>query len=62
MEDNKLLTAAEVTRLLGYKNVNTIWRLVRARKIDVVVLGARRKFTQEAVDKFIKEHTLPAKE
>ena len=61
MEESKLLTAADVTRILGYKNVNTVWRLVRARKIDTVVLGQRRKFTQEAVDKFIKEHTLEAK-
>jgi predicted SAM-dependent methyltransferase len=61
MEESKLLTAADVTRILGYKNVNTVWRLVRARKIDTIVLGQRRKFTQEAVDKFIKEHTLEAK-
>jgi excisionase family DNA binding protein len=62
MEESKLLTAADVTRLLGYKNVNTVWRLLRARKIDTIILGNRRKFTKEAVDKYIKDHTLPAKE
>lgn len=61
MEDN-LLTAEQVTHKLGFTNINTIWRLARARKIDIVVIGRRRMFTQEAVDKFIREHTLEAKE
>jgi hypothetical protein len=58
----ELLTAEDVMKQLGYKNVTTVWRLARARKIDTIILGNHRKFTQEAVDKFIKEHTLPAKE
>jgi excisionase family DNA binding protein len=62
MEDNKeLMTAPEVAKILGY-NTQTIQRYTRQRKIDVVVIGRNRKYTREAIDKFIQEHTLPAKE
>jgi excisionase family DNA binding protein len=57
----KLLTAPEVAKILGY-NTQTIQRYTRQRKIDAVIIGRNRKYTREAVDKFIKEHTLPAKE
>lgn len=59
MED-RLLTAEEVTRLLGFTNVITVWRLAREHKIDVVVFGTRRRFRQSVVDKYIQDHTLPA--
>jgi excisionase family DNA binding protein len=61
MEQNQpeLLTAPQVAKILGY-NVQTIQRYTRQRKIDVVVIGRNRKYTREAVDKFIKEHTLEA--
>ena len=55
------LTAGEVAEKLGLKR-DTIYLMARQRRIEVVVIGNKRKFTQEAVDKFIKEHTLPAKE
>jgi excisionase family DNA binding protein len=63
MEENQseLLTAPQVAKILGY-NVQTIQRYTRQRKIDVVILGRNRKYTREAIDKFIKDHTLPAKE
>ena len=57
----KLLTAPEVAKILGY-NTQTIQRYTRQRKIDTVIIGRNRKYTREAVDKFIKEHTLEAKE
>lgn len=56
-----LLTAPEVAKMLGY-NTQTIQRYTRQRKIDSVIIGRNRKYTKEAVDKFIKDHTLPAKE
>lgn len=56
----KLLTAPEVAKILGY-NTQTIQRYTRQRKIDTVIIGRNRKYTREAVDKFIKEHTLEAK-
>lgn len=62
MEQNQpeLLTAPQVAKVLGY-NTQTIQRYTRQRKIDVVVIGRNRKYTREAIDKFIKENTLPSK-
>jgi excisionase family DNA binding protein len=57
----ELLTAEDVAKILGY-NVQTIQRYTRQRKIDTVVIGRNRKYTREAIDKFIREHTLEAKE
>ena len=57
----ELLTAPQVAKILGY-NTQTIQRYTRQRKIDVIVIGRNRKYTREAIDKFLKEHTLPAKE
>ena len=57
----ELLTAPQVAKILGY-NTQTIQRYTRQRKIDVVVIGRNRKYTREAIDKFIREHTLPAKD
>jgi len=56
----ELLTAEDVAKQLGY-NAATIRRFTRQRKLDVVIIGRNHKYTQESVDKFIKEHTLPAK-
>jgi len=42
-------------------NRATVYNLAKARQLDVIIMGGRRWFTQEAVDKFIKEHTLEAK-
>lgn len=57
----ELMTAPQVAKILGY-NTQTIQRYTRQRKIDVVVIGRNRKYTKEAVDKFIREHTLPSKD
>jgi excisionase family DNA binding protein len=59
----EFLTAEEVAKRLGYANVESVYRIVRKREIDTIVLGRRMlRFTPEAVEKFIREHTLPAKE
>ena len=55
-----LMTAEDVAKILGY-NAATVRRFTRQRKIDVVIIGRNRKYTHEAVDKYIKEHTLEAK-
>jgi excisionase family DNA binding protein len=60
MTEDRLLTAEEVTRMLGFTNVNTVWRLARARKLDIVVFGTRRRFQKSVVDKYIQDHVLPA--
>jgi excisionase family DNA binding protein len=57
----ELLTAEQVAEQLKCKKT-TVWIYAKQRKIDVIVMGTRRLFTQEAIDKFIREHTLPAKE
>jgi excisionase family DNA binding protein len=57
----ELLDAEQVAQQLHCKRT-TVWIYAKQGKIDVVVMGNRRKFTQEAIDKFIREHTLPAKE
>ena len=56
----ELLTAEQVATQLKVKKF-TVWNYAKQRKLDVIIMGSRRFFTQEAVDKFIKEHTLEAK-
>lgn len=60
MEEDKLLTTEEVTKMLGFTNPITVLRLARARKLEVVVFGTRRRFRKSVVDKYILDHTLPA--
>ena len=57
----ELLTAKEVAKQLRVTDIY-IYDLVNSRKIDVILVGRKRYFTQEIVDKYLKEHTLPAKE
>lgn len=61
MTEDRLLTAEEVTKMLGFTNTITVWRLARKRKLDVVVLGQRRRFRLSVVEQYIQDHTLPAK-
>ncbi len=56
----ELMTAQEVADYFGWKLI-TIYRLTRKRKIDVVILGKEYRYTKEAVEKFLKDNTLPAK-
>ena len=60
MEEDRLLTAEEATKMMGFNNVITVWRLARQRKIEVVVYGQRRRFRQSVIQKYIQDHTLPA--
>lgn len=57
----ELLIADQVAKQLDCTR-DYVWKLARLHKIDVIIIGNKRKFTQEAVDKFIKEHTLPSNE
>lgn len=61
MELKELMTAKEVADYFGWQLI-TIYRLTRKRKLDVVILGKEYRYTKESIEKFIKEHTLPAKE
>lgn len=55
------LTAEQVAKMIGCKP-DYVWKLARQRQIDVLVIGRRiRRFTPEAVNKFIQNHTLSAK-
>ena len=56
----ELLTAEQVAQQLKVKKFK-VWNYAKQRKLDVIIMGSRRFFTQEAVDKFIKDHTLEAK-
>lgn len=59
----EFLTSEQVAKQLCCSSL-TVLRLARDRKIDVVLLPGykqKRFFTQEAIDKYIKEHTLIAK-
>ena len=56
----ELMDSREVAKQLKC-NRATVYNLAKARQLDVIIMGGRRWFTQEAVDKFIKEHTLEAK-
>jgi excisionase family DNA binding protein len=51
------LSADEVAAKLDIKR-DTVYKFARTGRIDVIVIGNKRKFTQEAVDKFLKEHTV----
>lgn len=57
----ELLTAKEVAKQLRVTDIY-VYDLINARKIEVILVGRKRYMTQEAVDKFIREHTLPARE
>ena len=57
----ELLTAKEVAKQLRVTDIY-IYDLVNSRKIDVILVGRKRYFTQEIIDKYLKEHTLQAKE
>lgn len=56
----ELLTAKDVAKQLKVTDIY-IYDLVNARKIDVILVGKKRYFTQEMIDKFIHDHTLEAK-
>jgi len=55
----ELLTAQEVRKILRLGK-NTIYDLARARKIEYVRVGSKLLFPKEAVEKFIRDHTVPA--
>jgi excisionase family DNA binding protein len=39
-----------------------VYQLAHKNKITVMLIGKKLLFTQEAIDKYIQEHTLMAKE
>ena len=57
----ELLNARDVAKQLRI-TATRVYKLINAREIEVILVGKKRYMTQEAVDKFLKEHTLPAKE
>lgn len=57
----ELLTAKEVAGQLRVTEIY-VYNLANTRKIDVILVGRKRYFTQAMVDKYISDHTLPAKE
>jgi excisionase family DNA binding protein len=57
----ELLTAKEVSKQLRVTEIY-IYNLVKNRQLDVIIVGRKRYFTQAMIDKYIFEHTLPAKE
>ena len=57
----ELLNAREVAKQLRVTDIR-VYELINAREIEVILVGKKRYMTQEAVDKFIKNHTLPTKE
>jgi len=57
----ELLNAKEVAKQLRVTDMR-VYKLINDREIEVILVGKKRYMTQEAVDKFIKEHTLPTKE
>ena len=58
---SELLTVKEVAKQLRVTDIY-VYDLINTRKIDVILVGKKRYFTQDIIDKFIREHTLPAKE
>ena len=56
----EFLTVKDVAKQL-HVNPLAVYNMVNARQIDVILVGHKRFFTQEIIDKYIKDHTLPAK-
>jgi excisionase family DNA binding protein len=52
----QLYTATEVAKMLRVKK-NYVYELVYSKQLDAIRLSERRfRFTQAAIDKYIKEH------
>jgi excisionase family DNA binding protein len=58
---NELLTAKDVAQQLRVTEIY-VYNLANTRQIDVILVGRKRYFTQAMIDKYITDHTLPAKE
>lgn len=56
-----LLTVKEVAKQLRVTDIY-VYNLVNNRKLDVILVGRKRYFTQEMINKYLNDHTLPAKE
>jgi hypothetical protein len=56
----ELLTAKDVAAQLRITDV-AVYEMVNKRELDVILVRHKRYFTQEIIDKYIAEHTLPAK-
>ena len=54
----ELLTAEELMKILKFTNIVSIYRLVRAKKIDYVVIGREYRFTKEAVEQYLNQRTV----
>lgn len=55
----ELLTAQETRKILRLGK-NAIYDLARARKIEYVKIGGKILFPREAIEKFIRQNTIPA--
>lgn len=57
----ELLDAQQVADQLHCKKT-TVWIYAKQGKIDVIIIGRQKWFTQEAVNKFILTHTFTTEE
>ncbi|MBC7349627.1 MAG: helix-turn-helix domain-containing protein [Candidatus Aminicenantes bacterium] len=55
----ELLTAQEARKILRVGK-NTIYDLARGRKLEYIKIGGKILFQREAIEKFIRQHTIPA--
>ena len=56
----ELITAEELMRILKFTNIISVYRLVRAKKIEHLVIGREYRFTKEAVEKYLNLRTVSA--
>jgi excisionase family DNA binding protein len=60
-DSGRLLTVKEAAARLSMGQA-TLYALLAAGKIDSVKIGGSRRFTPEAIQAFIDNHTVPARE
>jgi hypothetical protein len=57
----RLLKVPEVSIRMNV-SIKTTWKMVYARKFDVVHIGRSVRITEESVEKMIDDGTIPAKD
>lgn len=59
---SRLLTVNETAELLGVKPATIRSWILRREKLEIVKVGRLVRITEESVEQFIKENTIPPRE
>lgn len=54
--DDRLLTAAQVAEMLGYKDIDSVYRLKKEKKLRAINIGENSmRFRKSEVERFIED-------